>query len=329
MEERRMNWMQILVTAIITGVITIISGAILFRIQTREPNLVYTAPDTRPFSGTDRNFAIYNVSISNPGKAGIPDVVGVIQVASATLEDLRITAAPSLTCTHNIISSTLELRIPELNPNETIGVSILATSKSDLPNSPDVSVRGSGITGIEGTSPETKRFSDWFTWALPATLAVYSGLAFVYIARRRGSLFLLVSHKHSDAQNEILAYLCGLHGLMNDVQEYLSKPCDTSYWAEADRFAAIAVANPTADEAEKRKNVLKDLLEYASVASLSVGIIYYDVARIAFAQAKHDEAKENLKKAKQHAGRLIDIRLKLEPHLQELLDSAQTSGDSA
>jgi len=327
-KERRINWMQIVATALITGAVTIVTGFILFRLQTKEPKLVYTATETRPFRGTDRNFAIYNLSISNLGGASIADVVSIVQVPDATLEDLRVVADPSLKYTYDIVSDTLELQIPELNPNETMAVSVLATSQTDLPDTPDVSLRGSGITGVETTSPERKDSRDFLVSIAAAIFGAGGGLTTLQYFRR-GLPIGPVSGKHQDDQNQILAYLCGLHGLMDDVQEYLSRPCDTSYWAEADRHAAIALANPSAEEAEKRKNVLKALLQYASVASLSVGIVHYDIARIAFAQGKHDEARDNLKKAKQHAGRLIDTRLMFDPHLLELLDSDGRSNDSA
>lgn len=330
MEERAISWKQILFTALVTGVVTIVAGLILFRLQTKkpqEPRLVYEVPYTRPFRGTDLNFAIYNVPILNPGTAYAPDVVGVIQVPSATLEELHITSAPSITYTHKIARDTLELHIPELNPDETILVSLLATSEADLPNSPDVWIRGTGVTGVERTAYEVenerKPMTSQITAILSGLLASFSVVGSFFatskiLRKLRGEE---ARHPTMGEQNKILVYLCSIHGLKEDADEYLSRPEGIiSFWSEADRFAALALGDPTTEEAEKRKRILVQLIGYASMATRSVGITHYNIARIAFAQGKDDEAKYHLREAKRNAGKLIDTRLKFEHHLQELVD---------
>jgi hypothetical protein len=236
-----------------------------------------------------------------------------------------------------MVSDTFEIQVPEMNPHDTIALSVLATSQSELPPAPVVSVRGSGISGVKASSSDsTGLFGENSILLISAIVAAYSGLAFVVVIRRRGFSSLsvggltiplpfgsshVVSGKHRDDQNLVMAYLCGSHGLLADVEEYLRRPCDTSYWSEADRFAAIAVANPTSEESEKRKSALKDLVKYANVATLSEGIIYYNIARIALAQGNQNEVREYLTKAQKSAGDLIQTRLELEPDLQRLLIS--------
>jgi hypothetical protein len=338
MEEKRINWVQIIVTAVITGVITIIAGMILFNLQTKKPKLTYQVPETSPFQGTGQNFAIYNVSLSNSGGTAINSVIGVIQVPNSSLSDMRISAPSSLKYTTSIVKDMLTLEIPNLNPSDTLSISILATSQSVMPQSPDVSVRGAGITGepVVSLASNSVLNEAWILIvALVATLA--SGLsAFSSIlgGRKSSSISFMgitvpilggrqsvISGKHSEDQNMVIAYLCGLHGLLDDVENYLARKNNTSYWAEADRLSAIAMANPKSDEAENRKKVLLDLLEYASIASLSEAIIHYDIARVAFAQNKIEEAQVHLERAKKVGGKLIDTRLKIEPNLSKLIEN--------
>jgi hypothetical protein len=324
MDERGINWGQIIVTALITGVVAIATGMILFKLQTRQPNLTYESSTTSPFHGTEQDFAVYNVSISNNGAVPVDDVVGLIEVKNSLFEDYRIIHEPSLQIDEEISLGSITIRIPELNPNETIDISVLATSKDDLPNKPDVSVRGSGVIAKEtGNNEQASLFSeDRFTFLLTVIVAAYSGVASLFIMRRN-SLYIKifgktisVTDKHSGNQNRIMAYLCGVNGLHEDVQDYLTRPNDTAYWAEADMHAAIAEANPDSPETEARKKVLIDLLSYAKIADLSRQIIKYDIARIAAAQGNQEEAKEYISKIKSNP--IITSRLKMQKNLDEI-----------
>ena len=325
--EKSINWGRIIasaiITAIITGLVAVTTGTILFRLQTKEPKLVYAVPETTPFSGMERGFAIYTFTIANPGSRPVSDVLAVATVPSAALEQVGVVADATLHYAQRIVGDRLEIKIPELAPGDKISVSLLATGKTTLPSSPQLSVRGSGIVGIKADLPERNPPS-LLASILPTVVGAYvvlAGAAAVYLVVKRGT-FDVISGKHREVQNQVMAYLCGLHGLIDDVQEYLSRPPgSTSYWAEADRLAAIALVNPGSEQAEKRKNVLKNLLDYASMADLSRAITHYDIARIAFAQGKVDEAKTNLTRARQYGPRLIKIRLTLESDLRTLLES--------
>ena len=88
---------------------------------------------------------------------------------------------------------------------------------------------------------------------------------------------------------------------------------EVSYWAESDRFAMLAVENPTGEDSERQKQVLKDLLQYTQVHPSSEGIVHYNIARIAKAQGEDEEADDHLEKAKKLIPKLIETRVKLDP----------------
>ena len=340
MEEKRINWTQIIVTAVLTGLVTIITGMILFNLQTNKPKLTFDAPETSPFQGTGKNFAIYNVTISNTGGTNIGNVVGVIQIPDSSLDEIKVTAAPSLNYKTNITSGTLTVDIPDLNPTESLTVSILATSQSEMNKSPDVSVRGTGIIGEKKTSSDNAPLkTEPFSFFVLIVATLVSGIsAFSSVIGRRVSSITIagltipipggggnvISGKHSDDQNKVFAYLCGLHGLVEDVDKYLLRQGDTAYWSEADRFGTLAILSPNSDEAEKRKKVLIDLLKYANMAGLSEAIVQYNIARIAFAQNNIEEAKKHLLTAKKNGGKLIETRLEMESKMKKILE--QKSG---
>jgi len=333
MDEKKINWTQILVTAAITGIVTVVAGMILFNLQTSKPKLTFESPETSPFQGTGQNFSIYNVTITNSGGTSISNITCVIQVPKSSLDDTKITVASTIKYSTSINNDTLTVEVPDLNPSETVNISILATSKDEMPKIPTVSLRGAGITG-EQVSKSTDTAKSEPIFIVGVLVSFFSLISSVLSGTRFSSISIagvnipifgkggtVLGGKHSDDQNKVYAYLCGLNGLTTDVNEYLSRQSDTSYWSESDRFASLAMVNPESGDTEKRKKVLIDLLEYANIADVSKAIIHYNIARIAFAQNKIVEAKEHLLSAKRLGGKLIETRLKLESKLQDVIQN--------
>ncbi len=330
MDDKKINWKKIIITALMTGAVTIMAGMILFNLQTKKPKLVYDSPETSPFQGAGKNFAIYNVVISNTGGTNIEEVVGVVQFPDSFIDELKVTAPLSLNYSSNFIGDTLSIEIPNLNPTESISVSILVTSQSDMKNSPVVSVRGMGISGVARTSPETGNLikEPLFTVALIVSLfsifSSYFGVSIssVSVAGLKFPFprFDNISGRHYGDQNKILSYLCGLNGLVEEMDEYLVRDGNTDYWSEADRFGALGILTPGSNETEKRKKVLLDLNEYTQMAVVSKAIVHYNIARIAFSQNNTEEAKKHLTIAQKIGGKIILTRLNMEKNLNKILD---------
>jgi hypothetical protein len=294
-------------------------------LQTRQPELDYSSPETIPYYGNGKNIAVYQVSILNSGKKSAFNVVCYVQVSGAHIDGTRIAADKAASPVETPSSDGDRLSIPELNPGETAVMSLLASSDGTLPLKPSVWLRGSGVAGKESSDPSREK-SGTNESILVSVLAPLLGLVamtgmltFTTIKRlKKREAVTNADGKHSDDQREILAYLCGLCNLNEEAERLLSLPGETSYWAQADRFATKAVAS-TKDEARKYKAVLKGLLEYAGLASSSEGIVCYDIARIAAAHGELDEARKYLQLAKPKMGRLLETRLKLDLNLAGLV----------
>ncbi|MCP4262120.1 MAG: hypothetical protein GY774_32160 [Planctomycetes bacterium] len=95
MDDRKINWRQILITAIITGIITVISGVILFKIQEREPRLTYSTIDTIPFEGPNKVVGIYNVVLKNEGEKELKDVVCVVKINKSKIDQYKVSINPA------------------------------------------------------------------------------------------------------------------------------------------------------------------------------------------------------------------------------------------
>ena len=118
---------------------------------------------------------------------------------------------------------------------------------------------------------------------------------------------------HSDDQNEILAYIFGLHDMPEEVEYYLRKADGCSYWAESDRLASVAIGSNDPDKLRKCAFILRDLLTYAVSAPVSEGIIHYNLARIAKKLNLNEEAEHHLSDAKKLIPKLLKTRMSLDP----------------
>ena len=169
MKRKRIDWLQLIAAAPITLVVIVVGGMILYYIQSEKPKLVFERPETLPFTATTgRNFAIYNVSFANSGRAATTDVVGIMQVPGALIEQFGIDVHPALGWTHNVLSDTLKIQLTEIAPGETVRASFLATSSNTLPNTPEVSARGpEGVIAEERSTVKSVQFGSLATmiWA--------------------------------------------------------------------------------------------------------------------------------------------------------------------
>jgi hypothetical protein len=157
---RQSDWFQVIVSVVAGGIVTaattVLGDMILSNLQTRDLHLVYSIGNTKLITEQAQTTAMYDVSISNEGKEAVEEVDCIVQIPSAIIEQKEIVAAPAITHTESVISDTMTVRFPWLNPSEKAQLKVLAIAPSKdpnrpgaLPNRPEVSLRGKGVSGVE------------------------------------------------------------------------------------------------------------------------------------------------------------------------------------
>lgn len=320
MEEKYFNLKAVVLGGVVTLVVTAVAGMFLFLFQIREPRLVYSVTDTVPFLGDEENLATYHITVQNDGKRIIKNVVCQVDVRPGTITKKVVRADPTVEYNEEVSNQTYRVKFDNLNPNETVMLSLLASSDQKLARRPQISLRGEGIMGEERKT--YKKLSPFKSTILPAVAATYAGFIAFFLMRKWRYLYLrpvgrlmgLVDNAyHSGNQNEVFAYLFGIHGMTEEAENYLKRPSKGTYWSEADMIAALAIRSQDSSEVENRKKVLIELLYYAIIAPSSVGLVHYNIARIAKFQQREEECGEHLEEAKKYIPRLVTKRLKLDP----------------
>jgi hypothetical protein len=288
-----------------------VTGVLLYQWQTRTAALTYRVQEALPFSDTNETTAIYQVSISNSGSSVAEDINCVVDVPGGLVASHRVKADAALTYEDSASGSSYRLKTASLNPGESVVVSLLARGDASIGSRPTVSLRAKGHIGREESLEQSKRtLSSDLKVALAAA---YAGLFSIFITRR---LLPKWVGRHSDDQREVLAYLCGMHGLLAEAEHLLQMPRRTSYWAQADRLGNRGVLKEHETQRGAYKNVLADLLVYTTPADLSKGIVHYNIAKITLAAGDRAAFKQHIELAEKFGGRLIRTRIQIDPQMR-------------
>jgi len=319
-----MNWKQIICTALVTGLVSVGTGMLLFKIQNKQPVLTYSVSESVPFQSDSSKLSIFLLEVRNDGKEFVENVQCNIDLQSATIVDKQFKTDNALPFSDSCMLNRCLISIPLLNPTEMLSVSILMNSKNQSEIRPKVVLRAKGITGKPLKSQNNKA-NEKLT-IIAAIVSAYTAMFSLVIVTRRQRLFSVLfpflpksfnrfidDKKPSDEQEKVLAYLFGLQGLHNQVEYYLTHKADPTYWSESDRIASIAISSKDNNIAESMKKVLLNLLNYANIAPSSQAIIHYNIARIAKFQGIEKECSIHIDEAVKHLPRLMETRMSIDP----------------
>ena len=219
--SRKSEWGNRIISAIIGILVTVTGSLILVSLETREPHLVYSSTESLPFSGSNGEVSIYQVTVSNDGKKEAYDVACAIRIPAAKIEQYKVTASPLLNATGTVSGETVNVQVPNLNPSESFQISLLASGLQSLPARPQVSARGKGVVGTE-KAPSTEQSPSepiaLITLGAASLAVVVTGVV-ARILRKTvtGSTSLVGS---GDDQRQVLAYVCRAYGLRDLADQY-------------------------------------------------------------------------------------------------------------
>lgn len=305
------NWTQSLLAALISIVVTVVGGYILYKIQFENPELSYQIDNALPFIDKNKNMSIYHVKFENRGNKLAEDIITQVSIRPAKIINMSITSDSPIEWKTEQDSSHITIKTNSLNPHESFKLSFIATNNDSLPKQPVVKLRAKGIVGEKVELSSKKSLSELRIF--PLIMSVFAIITTLFTraiisAKEIGS-------QHSDDQDKIMSYLFGIHKLDDQVDRILSLPNKPSYWAESDRLTSLSINSNDITRIIKTKDLLKDLLEYAILADSSKGIIYFNLAKIEKILNNTNQSEYYITEAKKLIPKLVVTRLKLDPVL--------------
>jgi hypothetical protein len=142
-------WGQVVISALITALLSLVVGILLYHYTSKSPDLVYEVFPPAYFTKQATQISIYSARVENVGSKEADDVQVYLELpSSSNIQDLKV--EPSLTnIAHTVVqtntSNTRELRIPSLNQGESFRFLVLV-DKGEAAQL-KIEVRGKGVTG--------------------------------------------------------------------------------------------------------------------------------------------------------------------------------------
>lgn len=311
-----MNWKSIIATALVTGVVTIVTGMALFWWQSEKSELIYNSIQSIPFDDASNSLFIQQIEITNSGDKTVEDVVLSISFTDEVIEKSRVVIDKAISHKKEGDEHSITLKIDNLNPDEGANVSVLY--KSDTPRSSGaaISLRGKGVSGkLIGSKNASNKAPIWI-----ALIAAYAGIFAFVISTKTGreslplvAMALLRGRPIGGAQKHEIASALSMYGYPDKAKEYLNSSASRQYWVEADLLAAEALHGN-----KKLKNDTIEILILISnipnIHKTSKAIALYNIARI-YASLENEEnhKSEYLNLAKKLNEQVINDRLSRDP----------------
>jgi len=314
------GWVGRIVSAVVGIIVTVAGALIIGQFQARDPHLVYSSTESLPFSGPSGEVSIYQITISNDGKREVYDVACVAQIPGGRVDRYKITANPLLGVSGSASGDTVNIQIPNLNPSESVQISLLATASSTLPVHPDVLVRGRGVVGAQKSLPEEAQlpFGAPLISLFAATFALLVAGVFMRLLSQNKKLIAFAAGSSGGSgydQRQALAYICRAGGLRDLAEQYSAQTHETTYWAEADRLGDLATDQTGGERMAAIERILLTMIDYPGMARSSKGIVYYNLALISHAKKDEAACRGYLDLARKTSPAEIEFRLKVDKRL--------------
>jgi len=306
-----MSLKSIVITAAVTGVVSLSTGFILYIVQLGGFNLEYKINDVVPFAGNSESVAIYRIDVHNAGLKMAEEVSLSIDVPDpeTSIKQAKIDSEALIKYTEKIEGREYQLNIENLNPKESFSVSLLAVGSTSMSAKPKIVLRAKNVLGKEVSSLRENLLEGFTKNSLVTVIATYAAVA-VMVALRRKNPFDIFGV--GDQQDNLL-YLSSVNGMTDELSRYSETDKNFTYRLESDRLTSSALLTQDRNKAERVKALLLGLIENVSgIATSSKAVVYYNVARIYKFENNQEKATELLKKAQKMSSSLVKQRMKIE-----------------
>jgi hypothetical protein len=288
-----------IITAVLTGVFTIIAGIATYWFTTKEPALSYSVVAGPALSGAVGTKRIFVVEVRNSGKKEVAQTLIQLALKSGELSEIATEATAGVKLVEDKTSRQVDIRADLLNPGDSVKVSLLMSLVS-ADAEPKVTVRAPGVQAVADSGIKDSPFS----LSKPSGLLALLVPAFAAVM----STFMLLSHSvlgeklglksvgQSIDQSEVVSYICGACGLFEEADRLRFGGSEISYRGAADYLRHRALRGGE-QERLKYETALRAILLTDAIRGRSVDSIRWAIDVIAPIKISDAEFRELQKQA--------------------------------
>jgi len=285
-----------IVTAVLTGVFTVIAGIATYWFTNKEPELSYSVVGGPALSNVAGSKRIFVVEVRNAGNKEVAQTLIQIDLKGGDLSETASEASPGIKLTEEKTQHKVDIRADLLNPSDTVKVSFLA-ALTPSETEPVVTVRSPGVKAVAASKGENlfdlKSTKGLLSLTAPALAAVLS--TFIFMARVGVLGRILPGNVSSLERPELMAYLCSTCGLHEEANLIRFSGAEITYRGVGDFLRQKAQQqNPT--DQRKYDIALRGLLLCGPMVKESVDVIREAINTIgirAITEAEIEELRKN------------------------------------
>ena len=250
MADSTFNWKQVTVTATITCVFTVLAGLATYYFTTHSPKLEYSLVQGPPLTSGGQSKRIYVLNVRNTGSKEVEAVGIQVIAAHAQLAEYSVRTNPGLQLEQRTDTAQFTGSTAVMNPRDSVTLSFLLSEDSSR-SEPVIAVRGKGVVGEEASRANGWRRDlplSFLGIVLAATLGSLASVTPIVRRLVRGNsdgsdeeLERLVS---LDDRPDVIAYILGALGLMEESAAVRFRRADPSFRGIADYLVHRAEHNP-------------------------------------------------------------------------------------
>ncbi len=293
-----MRWRDILVGAVVTLTVSILSGIVVWLFTRDSPpaeRLRYSVEELASFRPGEVRIGIVTIKASNTGTKAARDVRFVVVFpAGIEIREKQITSSSGPTSAYSEVPSdtkTLDLQIRTLAPDETITASFLLAGSGSF--TPQVGLKSSETVGTVGETKReaasTNRFEIWKV----GTALLFQGLALFILFLLRGKLKGTIGAYTSSPNNT--AFLLLQQGLASQASAMLSAKVKAK-GGDAFELANLALALALEGNDQISQKMFQ-AAEWLAGTKHSKAVLFYNRATLLASLTKYDESKAALREA--------------------------------
>lgn len=288
-----------IITAILTGVFTVLAGVLTYWFTTKEPALSYSVIAGPAVTGAEGTKRIYVVEVRNSGRKEVAQTLVQLALKSGELTEVAAEATPGVKLTEEKAARQIDIRADMLNPGDTLKVSLLM-SLVPPEEQPKVTVRAPGVQAVADSNKREGPFSlsepsgllALFAPALAAVMSSFLLLSKSALGRKLG----LKAIGAGIGKSELVAYISGACGLADEAEHLRFRGGEISYRGAADYLRHRAMRSSNV-EREKYETALRAILLIDDIAAQSVESIRWAIDTVASTKITDTEFKALRKQA--------------------------------
>ena len=135
------NLLSIIITALATLVVSVVSGLVIEYFKRIKPKLIYSTTEAVPITINDKTIGANVISLSNPSSKTIKDITIKIKTSADKIQEGGIKATGGLDYEVSSAGSLLTILVRFMKSKDELSVTTISEGRMYIPPKPDLSIR--------------------------------------------------------------------------------------------------------------------------------------------------------------------------------------------